>query len=109
MNEHVAGMGRNNPPHAICLPWLAEAEARSDETSREQSLVGHSTKDSASSIEKVRAIVWLTPFQTASRRCELASIPDLERALVHPAAVFAQPDDVLRHPLLSLDCKREIL
>jgi hypothetical protein len=23
--------------------------------------------------------------------------------------VFAQPDDVLHHPLLSLDCKREIL
>jgi hypothetical protein len=35
--------------------------------------------------------------------------PDLERALVHPAGVFAQPDDVLRHPLLPLDCKREIL
>ena len=23
--------------------------------------------------------------------------------------MFAQPDDVLRHPVLSLDCKREIL
>jgi hypothetical protein len=110
MNEHIAGMGRNNPPRATCPPWLAETETRSDGTSREQSPVGHGTKDSTSSIEEeVGAIVWLISFQTASRRCELASILDLERALDYPAAVFAQPDDVVRHPLLSLDCKREIL
>ena len=109
MNEHVVRMGHNNRSHAMCPSWLAEAEARSDETSREQSLAGHGTKDSVSSIGEVGVIVWLTSCQTAPRRCELAKTPDLERALVHPAAVFAQPDDVLHHPLLSLDCKREIL
>jgi len=28
---------------------------------------------------------------------------------VNPAAVFRSPDEVVRHPLLMLNCKREIL
>lgn len=42
-------------------------------------------------------------------RCDLSAQPDPERALVSPAAIFASPDDVVRHPQLSLDCKREVL
>lgn len=36
-------------------------------------------------------------------------LPDLERALVNPAAVFATPQDVLDHPRLMRGCKRELL
>jgi len=36
-------------------------------------------------------------------------LPDFDRALLNPASVFETPQDVVRHPLLSLDCKREIL
>jgi hypothetical protein len=36
-------------------------------------------------------------------------LPDLDRAFVNPASVFDSPDDVVRHPLLTIDCKREIL
>ncbi|WP_457092580.1 hypothetical protein [Microvirga sp. P5_D2] len=36
-------------------------------------------------------------------------MPNLDRALVAPASVFASPDDVVRHPRLTMDCKREIL
>ena len=36
-------------------------------------------------------------------------LPDLERALVNPAAVFVEPRDVLDHPRLMIGCKREIL
>ncbi|MFE1599895.1 NADH dehydrogenase ubiquinone Fe-S protein 4 [Methylobacterium sp. ID0610] len=36
-------------------------------------------------------------------------LPDLERAFVNPAAVFAMPRDVLDHPRLLRGCKREIL
>ncbi|MBB3019498.1 hypothetical protein FHR70_002563 [Microvirga lupini] len=36
-------------------------------------------------------------------------MPNLDRALVAPASVFASPDHVVRHPRLTLDCKREIL
>jgi len=38
-----------------------------------------------------------------------SSLPDLERALVNPAAVFAEPKAVLNHPRLMKECKREIL
>jgi hypothetical protein len=80
------------------------------ETSLQQDVVGDETNDSPSSDEQeVRAIIWLASLQAAYGRCDLSSMPDLEKALVHPAAVFAHPDDVARHSLLSLDCKREIL
>lgn len=36
-------------------------------------------------------------------------LPDLERALVNPAAVFVTPAAVLDHPRLLPSCKREIL
>jgi hypothetical protein len=35
--------------------------------------------------------------------------PDPERALVNPGAVFASPDEVVRHPKLTLARKRRIL
>lgn len=38
-----------------------------------------------------------------------ASLPDLERALVNPAAVFDTPAAVRDHPRLLRPCKREIL
>jgi len=54
-------------------------------------------------------VIWLDAFRSAYGRCELSALPDLERALVNPASVFRRPEEVLRHPRLSLDCKREIL
>jgi hypothetical protein len=44
-----------------------------------------------------------------ARRREVHTLPDLDRALVAPASVFASPDDVVRHRRLTIDCKREIL
>jgi hypothetical protein len=44
----------------------------------------------------------------ASRQ-DVPFLPDLDRALVNPASVFDTPHDVVRHPLLTIDCKREIL
>jgi hypothetical protein len=41
--------------------------------------------------------------------CNLPGMPELDEALVNPAAVFASPDEVVRHPLLTIGCKREIL
>jgi hypothetical protein len=38
-----------------------------------------------------------------------AGLPDLERALINPAAVFAGPEEILDHPRLMRECKREIL
>jgi hypothetical protein len=55
------------------------------------------------------AIIWLPWLHANARRCEGRALPDLDRALVTPASVFASPDDVVRHPRLTIDCKREIL
>ena len=60
--------------------------------------------------EAVGAILWLSALQSQYGRCDLAGVvPEVQRALVDPAAVFAAPDEVARHPALSLDCKRDIL
>jgi len=59
--------------------------------------------------EALGAVISLTLLQASYGRCDLSAYPDLEQALVSPAAVFATPDEVVRHPLLSLACKREIL
>ena len=55
------------------------------------------------------AILWLPWLNANGRRREVRDLPDLDRALVTPASVFASPDDVVRHPRLTIDCKREIL
>jgi hypothetical protein len=55
------------------------------------------------------AIIWLPWLHAGGRRREVWDLPDLDRALVTPATVFASPDDVVRHPRLTIDCKREIL
>jgi hypothetical protein len=54
-------------------------------------------------------IIWLPWLHADARRHEVHALPDLDRALVTPASVFASPDDVVRHPRLTIDCKREIL
>jgi hypothetical protein len=53
-------------------------------------------------------VIRLSSCPTASR-CSAPRVPDLDRALLSPAEVFPSPDEVLRHPLLTIDCKREIL
>jgi len=55
------------------------------------------------------AIIWV-PWRSANDpRREVRDLPDLDRALVTPASVFASPDDVVRHPHLTITSKREIL
>jgi len=54
-------------------------------------------------------VVRLAPLRDRHRRCDPLGPPALDRAFVNPAAVFRSPEEVVRHPLLSLGCKREIL
>jgi len=55
------------------------------------------------------AVVWLSWLHSRYGRCDALGLPDLDRAFINPAAVFSAPDEVVRHPLLTIDCKREIL
>ena len=52
------------------------------------------------------AMAWL---QAQHGQAEMPWLPDLDRALINPAAVFRSPEDVLSHPLLATNIKRRIL
>jgi hypothetical protein len=54
-------------------------------------------------------VAWLSLGQGTYGRGNRVGLPDLDRAFVCPASVFASPEDVVRHPRLTIDCKREIL
>jgi hypothetical protein len=54
-------------------------------------------------------VVWLSWLHSRYGGCDAPGLPDLDQAFISPAAVFSSPDEVVRHPLLTLDCKREIL
>jgi hypothetical protein len=56
-----------------------------------------------------RVAQWASWLRSSRGPCKAPSLPDLDRAFVNPAAVFGSPEDVVRHPLLTIDCKREIL
>jgi hypothetical protein len=54
-------------------------------------------------------VPWASRLRDRASRLDAPFLPDLDRALVNPASVFGSPHDVVRHPLLTIDCKREIL
>jgi hypothetical protein len=57
----------------------------------------------------VGIVPWASRLRDCSSRHEARLLPDLDRAFVNPASVFDTPHAVVRHPLLTIDCKREIL
>jgi hypothetical protein len=71
--------------------------------------LAHERKEHPTAEETMGTVVWLSWIQDRYGRCDAPYLPELDRAFVNPAAVFSSPDDVVRHPLLTLDCKREIL
>ena len=54
-------------------------------------------------------VPWAGWLRDRSSRHDAPFLPDLDRAFVNPASVFDVPHDIVRHPLLTIDCKREIL
>jgi hypothetical protein len=52
---------------------------------------------------------WTSWLHDHSGRHIAPFLPDLDQAFVTPASVFGTPHEVVRHPLLTIDCKREIL
>ena len=59
--------------------------------------------------DALSACLWFAWLQARYGRCDQPRPPDLERALIDPAAVFRAPRDVVDHPDLNYACKREIL
>ena len=102
------GLGHNRPP-----PLVAMRRADPQDARRAEPRDARSAKNARSADEAVAAalgaVVSLSSLQAAYGSCHVSGMPELDTALVNPAAVFASPDEVLRHPLLTIDCKREIL
>ena len=59
--------------------------------------------------DPTRTMPWASWLRDRARRHDALLLPDLDRAFVNPASVFSSPHDVVRHPLLTIACKREIL
>ncbi len=95
----TAGRARADEVGVTLLHWSKPEGPNASQASQEPALAH----------EAPGAVISLALMQASYRRCDLSAYPDLEQALVSPASVFATPDEVVRHPLLSLTCKREIL
>ena len=68
-----------------------------------------STRARAAGANPAGIIPWASRLRDRSKRHDAALLLDLDRAIVNPASVFDTPHAVVRHPLLTTDCKREIL
>jgi hypothetical protein len=103
------GHDRLPPPVPITEPsWFARrGEGDPD---RPLDLPGPRTGKRLPGAAPARVVPWATWLcDRSSRRDDALLLPDLERAFVNPASVFSSPHDVVRHPLLTIDCKRDIL
>ena len=93
----VAFAEREGYPYQVVRPADEKraAESRADEEAI-----------AADTLSAYLASLWLRSHYGG---CEPPAEPDLKRAMVSPADVFASPAEVVDHPLLDPDCKREIL
>jgi hypothetical protein len=67
------------------------------------------TRERAAGANPAGIARWASRLRDHSSRHDAPFLPDLDRAFVNPASVFDTPHAVVRHPLLTIDCKREIL
>ncbi|WP_114948292.1 hypothetical protein [Microvirga calopogonii] len=67
------------------------------------------TREWAAGANPSGVVPWASWLRGRASRREAPFLPDLDRAFVNPASVFNAPHDVVCHPLLTIDCKREIL
>jgi hypothetical protein len=65
------------------------------------------TRESAVAYAERQGLAYVAPGHDGIG--DLSGTPDLERALVNPAAAFRAPNEVVDHPDLTCVCKREIL
>lgn len=90
------------------LTYVVEGAA--DQRARDKQAEGRLAAERQAGIDDAAAAhLWLALAQARYGRCDLSATPDLERALLNPASVFAAPDEVVGQRALTPDCKREIL
>ena len=114
MREDIVRAGPGAPPICV-IPGFLEDDLWSRRAAASSLERNHAAPRTG---RRLRPIGAWSPLAPAGTGCLIqlraaasthAGLPDLERALVNPAAVFGSPDEIVRHPLLTIDCKREIL
>ena len=131
MHECTIGIGQNRPPVSRLIPGdpLTQLELTFE---TKEAAIAHAAREGLAyrvqggpveatparrreaheqsvAERAVGTVVWLPRLYTRCGRCDAPGLPDLEKAFINPTAIFSSPDTVVRHPLLTLDCKREIL
>jgi hypothetical protein len=106
----MLGVGQDQQP-VLCMVngqhWLERTEAaNADPVARAPASPTHQQEDFEDGASKV---VSLRSPKGCYDPWGISGLLDLEKAFINPAAMFGSPDAVVRHPLLTLDCKREIL
>ena len=102
MQDHGIGIGHNDPPAAeVTFPARTRAAAHAERQDRADGV------EPACGVRARTLRIWQSNRRAGDPAP--AGLPDLERALVNPAAVFDTPAAVLDHPRLLPSCRREIL
>jgi hypothetical protein len=110
MEWAMLGIGQDQQP-VLCLVngqhWSERTEAEKvDPVARAPASPTHQQEDFEDGASKV---VSLRSPKGCYDPWGISGLLDLEKAFINPACVFGSPADVVRYPLLTLDCKREIL
>ena len=110
MEQQTIRIGHNRLP----LPFLTREQPwpkRVGEGGSERPIgISHPpTGVSAAGANPTGIVPWASWLRDRSSRQDALLLPDLDRAFVTPASVFDSPHDVVSHPLLTINCKREIL
>ena len=110
MEQQTIGTGQNRFP----LPFLTREQSwltRGGEggSGNPTGVLHRPTRERAAGANPAGIVPWALRLRDCSSRHDAPLLPDLDRAFVNPASVFDTPHAVVRHPLLTIDCKREIL
>ncbi len=110
MEQQTIGIGHSRFPTPFLTrkqSWLTrEGQGGSGHPT---GVLHRSTRARAAGANPAGIVPWASRLRDRSKRHDAPLLLDLDRAIVNPASVFDTPHAVVRHPLLTTDCKREIL
>jgi len=110
MEQQTIRIGHNQLPPLFLTRVQYQPKRAGDSGSECPARVSHlRIGKQAAGASPTGIVPWASWLHDRSSRLDAPLLPDLDRAFVNPASVFDTPHDVVRHPLLTIDCKREIL
>ena len=110
MEQQAIKIGRPKlPPSYPTIGLLQPGKQRTGKPNCSPGVSHRPTSDRLERAKPAGVVPWASWLRERSSRQGATLLPDLDRAFINPASVFDAPQDVVRHPLLTIECKREIL